>query len=42
MMNFPEICALLDDLGTLDDLGIEVNRNSQDIKNVNSYGNSLL
>ena len=37
-----EISAMLDDVGTLDVLGIQINRNSQDIKNVNSYGNSLL
>ena len=37
-----EISAMFDDLGTLDALGIQINRNNQDIKNVNSYGNSLL
>ena len=37
-----KISAMLDDVGTLDVLGIQINRNSQDIKNVNSQGNSLL
>ena len=37
-----EISAMLDDLGTLNVLGIQLNRNNQDIQNVNSYGTSLL
>ena len=37
-----EISAMLDDLGTLNVLGIQINRNNQDIQNVNPYGKSLL
>ena len=38
----PDIATILDDLSKLDSLGIEVDRNNKDLKNINPYGSRLL